>query len=106
VEPARDGFGLADARRLPRENDKRGLKSVFRVLAMTEDALAQPQHHGAMALQQTAERLLVARRDIVIQELAVRRRRQRPHQARQGWLQEAGVVLHASPSTLIVQPRG
>src|SRR5207247_1640808 len=60
VEPARDGFLLADGRGLTRQQQKRGLEGVLGVLSLTEDALADAQHHRAVPLQERSEGALLA----------------------------------------------
>src|SRR6516225_5091674 len=71
VQPAGQGFTLPDCFRLAGQDQKGGLESVLRILAMAKHPPANAQDHGPVALHQQCERRMVLAGEISIQEMMV-----------------------------------
>jgi hypothetical protein len=71
MKPTGQRFGTAQRRRLARQHDKRGLKSVFDLVMGAENAPAGAQHEVAVASDQRGEGGLIALMDVAIQQLGV-----------------------------------
>src|SRR5262249_26807301 len=72
VQPTTDGIVLADRPGLADQSQKRGLKSVLRVVRVAADATANIEDHLAVPPNQQLERRLIAVGREALQQLGVR----------------------------------
>jgi len=71
VKPVRKGLGLADRLGVSRQNQKCGLKSVFRILFVFQHVTAYAQDHWSMSSKERREGQLIATDGEFLQKLAV-----------------------------------
>lgn len=71
AKPAADEFAASDGRGLAHENQKRGLKRVFREVGLLQDTPTDAKDGGAMSLKQGLEGYLVFLRDVAIDEFGI-----------------------------------
>src|SRR5947199_4834674 len=72
VQPVADHAARPHIRRLTHQHEKRGLKRILGVLLVPEHTAADAKHHWPVPAYEGGERVLVAPREIMLQELPVR----------------------------------
>jgi hypothetical protein len=63
MQPTTQGFRLIECGRLPRQQEKRGLKDVLGIVTIVEQPSTHTQNHWAMPAHQGCESTLLAVRD-------------------------------------------
>ena len=77
-QPARDRLSLANRARSSRQDQKRGLEGILRLMSIGEHPPAHLQDHGTVPLHQRLESRFVPTGDKALQQVAVRQGADRP----------------------------